>query len=64
MCIRDRGKIACKSGALMAMCGEMDVSIHGKSAHAGLAEEGIDSIVDVYKRQNEVIVWQERNLKL
>lgn len=39
------GVIACKSGPLMAMCGEMDVSIQGKGSHAGLPQEGIDSIV-------------------
>jgi len=41
----DEGIIACKSGPLMAECAELDVTIHGKSAHAGLAHEGIDSIV-------------------
>lgn len=49
----EEGKIACKNGALMAMCGEMDVSIHGKSAHAGLAEEGIDSIVIASQAMNQ-----------
>jgi len=39
------GIIACKSGALMAQCGELDVSICGKGSHAGLPQEGIDSIV-------------------
>lgn len=39
------GQIACKSGALMAMCGEFDMTIHGKSSHAGLPQEGIDTIV-------------------
>ena len=29
----------------MAMCGEMDVTIHGQGAHAGLPQEGIDSIM-------------------
>lgn len=41
----EEGKIACKSGPLMAMCGEMDVTIHGQGAHAGLPQEGIDSIM-------------------
>lgn len=41
----EEGKIACKSGPLMAMCGELDVKIHGKGAHAGLPQNGIDSIV-------------------
>lgn len=41
----DEGIIACKSGPLMAMCGELDVTIEGKGSHAGLPEAGIDSIV-------------------
>lgn len=41
----EEGKIACKKGQLMAMCGEIDVRIQGKGAHAGLPQEGIDSIV-------------------
>lgn len=41
----EEGFIACKAGPLMAMCGEIDVTIKGKSAHAGLPHEGIDSIV-------------------
>lgn len=41
----DQGTIASKEGALMAMCGELDVSINGKSAHAGLPQKGIDAIV-------------------
>lgn len=41
----EEGTIACKNGPLMAMCGEMDVSIQGKGSHAGLPQEGIDSIM-------------------
>lgn len=41
----DEGIIACKKGPLMAMCGEIDVKIHGKSSHAGLPQNGVDSIV-------------------
>lgn len=41
----DEGIIACKSGPLMAMCGEIDVTIQGKGSHAGLPQEGTDSIV-------------------
>lgn len=41
----DEGKIACRKGPLMAESGELDVVIHGKSAHAGKYHEGIDSIV-------------------
>ena len=29
------GKIACRKGPLMAESGELDVTVHGKSAHAG-----------------------------
>lgn len=39
------GVIACKEGPLMAMCAELDVEIEGKSSHAGLPHEGIDSIM-------------------
>lgn len=41
----EEGAIACKSGPLMAECGELDVTIHGKAAHAGQRELGIDSIL-------------------
>lgn len=41
----DEGYIACKKGPLMAQSGELDVVIHGKSAHAGKYHEGIDTIV-------------------
>lgn len=41
----DEGIVATKKGPLMAMCGELDVKIIGKSAHAGLSYKGIDSIV-------------------
>lgn len=41
----DEGKIACKSGPLMALCGEIDVHIQGKGTHAGLPQNGIDSII-------------------
>ena len=41
----DEGKIACRKGPLMAESGELDVTVHGKSAHAGKYHEGIDSIV-------------------
>lgn len=37
--------IACKAGPFMAMCGELNVKIKGKGAHAGLAHLGKDSIV-------------------
>ena len=41
----DEGKIACRPGPLMAQNGELDVTIIGKSAHAGLYHLGVDSIV-------------------
>ncbi len=41
----EEGKIACRKGPLMAQSGELDVMVHGKSAHAGKYHEGIDSIV-------------------
>lgn len=41
----EEGKIACKNGPLMAMCGELDVKIQGKASHAGLPQKGIDSII-------------------
>ena len=40
----DEGVIACKSGSLMAMCSEVDITIHGKQAHVGVLQEGIDSL--------------------
>ena len=41
----EKGKIACRPGPLMAQNGELDVTITGRSAHAGLYHLGIDSIV-------------------
>lgn len=41
----EEGIIACKPGPLMAMCGELDVRINGKGTHAGIPQNGIDSIV-------------------
>lgn len=41
----EEGYIAAKAGVLMAECRELDVRITGKSAHAGLPHESIDSIV-------------------
>ncbi len=41
----DEGKIACCPGPLMAQNGELDVTVIGKSAHAGLYHLGVDSIV-------------------
>lgn len=39
------GHLFSRAGALMAQCGELDITIHGKQAHAGLQQEGIDAIV-------------------
>ncbi|WP_296880523.1 M20 family metallopeptidase [Thomasclavelia sp.] len=41
----EAGKIACRPGPLMAQNGELDVTVTGKSAHAGLYHLGIDSIM-------------------
>ena len=41
----DEGKIACRPGPLMAQNGELDVTVIGKSAHAGLYHLGVDAIV-------------------
>ena len=41
----DEGVVVCKSGPLMAMCGELDVKIKGKGSHAGLPQDGKDSII-------------------
>lgn len=41
----DEGIISTKSGPLMAMCAQLDVEITGKSSHAGLPHEGVDSIM-------------------
>lgn len=39
------GKIALKEGPLMAQCGELDVKIIGRGSHAGMPQNGIDSIM-------------------
>lgn len=57
----EEGKIACKEGPLMAMCGELDVTIHGKGAHAGLPQNGIDSIAiasDAIQRYQSLMARQ------
>jgi hippurate hydrolase len=41
----EEGVIGCKSGPLMAQCGELDVDIYGKGSHAGLPHQGVDSII-------------------
>lgn len=42
---QEEGKICCRKGPMMAESGELDVTIHGRSAHAGKYHEGVDSIV-------------------
>lgn len=41
----EAGKIALKEGPLMAQCGELDVKITGRGAHAGTPQLGIDTIM-------------------
>ncbi|WP_317855164.1 M20 family metallopeptidase [Chakrabartyella piscis] len=41
----EQGKIACKSGALMARNGEVYIKIYGKSAHGAQPQLGADAIV-------------------
>ena len=40
-----QGKIACRSGALMARNGEVDIRVIGKKAHGAMPDKGIDAIV-------------------
>lgn len=40
----DQGVVGCRPGPLMAQAGELDVTIEGKSAHAGLPHLGIDTV--------------------
>lgn len=39
------GIIGCRKGPLMAESGELDIEITGKAAHAGLPQDGVDSIM-------------------
>lgn len=48
-----KGTLASKAGPLMAQNSEVDVRIIGKSAHAGLYHQGIDSIVIASQLVNE-----------
>ncbi len=41
----DEGKIAVRPGPLMAMTGEFDINIYGKSGHGAIPQNTIDSIV-------------------
>lgn len=49
----EKGVIASKAGPLMAQNSELDVTITGKSAHAGLYHQGVDSIVIATQLINE-----------
>ncbi len=40
-----QGKVACKTGAMMARNGEVTIKIHGKSAHGAQPHLGADAIV-------------------
>ena len=39
------GELYTRPGALMAQCGELDLQITGRGAHAGLPHQGIDAIL-------------------
>ena len=52
----DQGVVGCKAGPLMAQAGELDVTIEGKSAHAGLPHLGIDTI---YIAANLLSLYQQ-----
>ncbi|MCD8029079.1 MAG: M20 family metallopeptidase, partial [Erysipelotrichaceae bacterium] len=54
----DEGVIACKSGPLMALCGDVNVTIIGQDAHAGEPQKGIDSIAiacDLWQQYQNMI---------
>ncbi len=54
----DEGMIACKNGPLMALCGDVNVTIVGKDAHAGEPQNGIDSIAiacDLWQQYQNMI---------
>lgn len=41
----EEGKLACRSGAMMAQTGEFDILIKGKSAHGAMPHKGSDALV-------------------
>jgi len=41
----DFGEVTFKEGPMMAECGALDIEISGKSAHAGLPQDGLDTIL-------------------
>ena len=53
MPLLDEGVIASKPGGLMAECGELDVKVIGRGAHAGLPHEGVDSLLIACSLINE-----------
>lgn len=56
------GKIGSKPGAFMAHNGELDVVVHGKSAHGAQPHDGIDAIVIASKLINEYQTILSRRL--
>ncbi len=54
----EEGKLALRSGPLMAQTGEFDIDIKGKSGHGALPHKGIDSIIiaaDLIQRLQTII---------
>lgn len=41
----NKGEITFRSGPMMAECGELNITVTGKSAHAGLPHEGVDTLL-------------------
>lgn len=53
----DEGSIISRSGPIMASCNEYHIDFHGKSAHVGLREEGINALnaaVQVYQQLSTI----------
>ncbi|MDD8048726.1 MAG: M20 family metallopeptidase [Thomasclavelia sp.] len=57
-----KGKICCKEGPLMAQNGELDITIKGKSAHAGKAHLGVDAVVIASEIVNSIQLIVSREL--
>ncbi len=58
----NEGVIASKRGPLMAECGEIDILITGKASHAGIPQEGIDTIVIAAELINQFQSIISRNM--
>ena len=41
----DAGKIACRSGAMMARNGEIEIDVYGQSAHGAMPHLGVDALI-------------------